>query len=218
LLLSGKDNETLSNEELSNNIITMIVASYETTQVSLAAVLYYLAKFPEWQHSLREEVNSIYDNNRQDDYETWTSFFSMGNFILESLRCNSPLANQNARITSEDTELGGYFVKKGTLVNLNIHGAHMNPTDLTNPKQFDPARFDKEALAESPDSFLPFGAGPRVCLGKHFTITEQKMVVSALLRKFEIGLNSPDQAIPTLRGSFTGLPHINFELVFTRLK
>jgi cytochrome P450 len=196
----------------------MLVAGHETTQVSLCGVLYYLAKFNEWQHRLYEEVCRIFPSDSDFlDYERFQNFTSLGNFILESLRVYSPLANQNRRMTNQVVELNGYHIPKGTYISMNIHAIHFNPSEWDNPYLFDPSRFHNEKPTKAKHwPYLPFGAGARVCVGKQITIIEQKIVISLLLKHFFIELKSPQYAVPIQRGSFTGLPDDSFTLVFKR--
>lgn len=225
MLIRGQRREALDTNELRNNVIAMVLASHETTQVSLGGVLYFLARYPALQEKLRDESIALFpdldqafsrmENGQQSNstYRKLRSFHSLGNFILESLRLYSPLANQNPRTTSSDTELGGYRIPKGTLVSMNIHAIHMNPKEWDRPEDFNPDRFFEEGC-ENKFAYLPFGAGPRLCAGRNFTLMEQKIVLCHLLRHFEISLPHPGYEVPIRRGSFTGLPEDSFELRF----
>lgn len=231
MLLHGNEAEALSVDELRNNIVALVLASHETTQVSLGAVLYYLAKYPLLQEQLRAESTSLFpdletdfamlrghssESARETVYHKIQTFHTMGNFILESLRLYSPLANQNPRTTTRDTILAGYHIPKGTLININIHAIHMNPKEWNNPELFDPCRFNK-GVSENKYSYLPFGAGPRLCSGRNFSLIEQKIVLCYILRYFKLTLPTPDYQVPLLRGSFTGLTDESFRLCFERI-
>lgn len=227
LLIRGQEEQLLNNEDLRNNILALVLASHETTQVSLVAVLYYLAKYPEHQERLRQESLTLFpdldlafsgskDNKKDSNYKKLQTFHTMGNFILESLRLYSPLANQNPRTTTEDTVLNGYHIPKGTLIIMNIHAIHMSTKEWKNPECFDPTRFHK-GTCDNKFAYLPFGAGPRLCSGRNFSLTEQKVVLCHLLRHYHIELPSPDYKVPLLRASFTGVPADSYHLKFKRL-
>ena len=230
MLMRGKESSLLSEDELRNNIIAMVLASHETTQVSMSGALYHLAKYPEYQDSFRDEAKKIVDQldalsllpgAQQIEASTLLhrkirNFYSLGNFILESLRVYSPLANQNPRTSTQDTELHGYRIPRGSLISIAIHSIHMNEQEWSRPDTFDPGRFINENC-ENRYAYLPFGAGARICAGRNFSIVEQKIVLCYLLSKFRISLPSKDYAVPILRGSFTGLPHDSYHLRFERI-
>lgn len=228
MLIRARRSQALNNEELRNNIIAMVLASHETTQVALGGVLYFLARYPDMQEKLRKESIALFPNLDQvfssvdnestqtGTYQKLRAFHSMGNFILESLRMYSPLANQNSRTTSRDTELGGYFIPKGSLISMNIHAIHMNPKEWDRPEEFNPNRFTEESCPNK-FAYLPFGAGPRVCAGRNFTLMEQKIILCHILRNFEVSLPNAGYKVPIRRGSFTGLPETSFQLRFRLL-
>lgn len=225
LLLKGKENELLSTHELRNNILALVLASHETTQVSLSGVLYFLAKHPNLQEKLRKESIALFPDledsfskietldKRDSQYWKLKTFKNLENFILESLRLYSPLANQNPRTTIRDVTLNGYKIPKGTLVIMNLHAIHMNECEWSTPDHFDPDRFNKEERGNK-FAFLPFGNGPRICSGRDFSLMEQKLALCFILRKFEIKLPDDNYVVPMMRYSFTGLPDETYHLYF----
>jgi len=203
-----------------------VLASHETTQVSLSGVLYYLAKYSDWQNRLRDEAIALFPdmegffsgvNDAQDlkntPYWKLKTFKNLDNFILESLRLYSPLANQNPRTTMESVEIVGYQIPKGATIIMNLHAIHVSESEWENPMLFDPDRFNKGNRGNK-YSFLPFGNGPRICSGREFSIIEQKLVVCYLLQRYEITLPNKDYTVPLKRYSFTGIPEDDFSLCF----
>ena len=231
ILIRGRQSDVLNNDELRNNIIAMVLASHETTQVSLGATLFYLAKYPLLQHKLREESKALFPNldeefskfdasnksNGNITFQKLHHFHSLDKFILESLRMYSPLAHQNPRTATKDTELGGYHIPAGTLVSMNIHAIHMNAKEWEEPGTFNPERFAKDQ-PHNEFGYLPFGGGPRVCSGRAFSLLEQKVVLCRIIREFSVKLPSENYQIPLLRGSFTGMPDSTFSLVFEKVR
>ena len=227
LLLRENADDHLSDEELRNNIIAMVLASHETTQVALGGVLYHLAKYPWWQQRIRKEAAEHFPDldtafghlgNRESGshsaaFKGLQSFHTLTHFILESMRIYSPLAHQNPRTTTRATELAGYQIPAGTLVSINIHAIHMNPREWEQPQQFDPERFSDESV-QFRYAYLPFGAGPRICAGRLFSLMEQKIIICHLLRRFDIELPKADYVLPLERGSFTGMHEASFRLRF----
>ncbi len=99
---------------------------------------------------------------------------------------------------------------------MNIHAIHMNPKEWDRPEEFDPDRFVDENCRNK-FAYLPFGAGPRVCAGRNFTLMEQKIILCHILRHFDVGLPNVGYEVPIRRGSFTGLPEDSFQLRFRLL-
>lgn len=223
-LINSNKEEKLIEDELRNNIITLVLSSYETTQVSLGGALYHLAKYSHFQELIRKESITLFPNidkeiNEANDsvYEKFQNFELLENFILESLRVYSPLANQNSRTITQDTQLGGFHIKSDISLIINIHAIHMNNDNWNEPNVFNPNRFSKDGRPNK-FSFLPFGAGARICSGRSFTLLEQKIVICCLLRKFEILLPYDAYKIPISRTSFTGIPENSFKLHFKPLE
>jgi cytochrome P450 len=222
-LMEGHEANRLTDDELRNNIITLVLSSYETTQVSLGGVLYHLAKYPRYQEEIRRESNKLFPNLREDilgnagsAYERFHKFALLDSFILESLRLYSPLANQNARTARANTQLGGFRIPAGTTIIINIHSIHMSGASWQDPDEFDPHRFDKGHRNDK-DAFLAFGAGHRLCSGRNFSLLEQKVAVCCLLQNFNLSFPEERYSVPLKRTSFTGLPDESFRLRFERL-
>lgn len=230
LLVMDKESGALRDSELRNNILAMLVASYETTQSALGAELYFLAKYPKHQESLRSEVSGLFPDFDSDFLVlTSTSVTErsrvlrkiqasrmLDNFILECLRLHSPLSVLNVRTALADCELGGYQVPKGTLVTVNVHALHMNPAVWPEPTRFDPERF-RDATVRTRFAQMAFGGGPRSCAGRAFTVVEQKIIICHLLKRFRIELPHPDYSFPVQATSFTGQQKPSFSLRFVEL-
>ena len=104
--------------------------------------------------------------------------------IDETLRMYPPAARTD-RVASNDYEYEGIKIKKGQVLTVAIYAIHHDPTIYPNPEQFDPNRFS-EANKKSRESvtFLPFGAGPRNCIGMRFAVTEMKLLLASILSKY----------------------------------
>ena len=228
LLIHDHAEGSLSDSELRNNILAMLVASHETTQASLGAIIYLMAKFQEQQNRIRVEImnefpnasefhsklNSPDINTRKDFCRRLQSLRYLDGFILECLRIHSPLSIQNLRTTAADCELGGYKIPRGSLVTINIHALHMNPEVWENPDQLWPERHQK-LDSTTRHAHMAFGAGPRSCAGRAFTLLEQKIIICQLLNNFRIDLPHPGYKYPLQRSSFTGQHKASFKLRFT---
>merc|ERR1719187_175731 len=166
----------------------MLVAGYDTTGMTLSYLTHELAKNPEVQQRLQEEVDDAFDKagGSIPDYYTIQGLPYLDQAIRETLRLHT-LVSQVSRICTRDYTLPGtnITVKKDNLVMVNAIGMHMDPKYYPNPEEFNPDNFSKEAKASrSPYTFLGFGQGPRSCIGMRFALLEAKVAMVMLLRRF----------------------------------
>jgi len=166
----------------------MLVAGYDTTGMTLSYLTYELAKNPEVQQQLQEEVDAAFEKSGGaiPDYYTIQGLPYLDQAIRETLRLHT-LVSQTSRICTKDYTFPGtnITVKKDELVMVNAIGMHMDPKYYPNPEEFNPDNFSKEARASrSPYTFLGFGQGPRSCIGMRFALLEAKVAMVMLLRRF----------------------------------
>ncbi|CAG2114836.1 unnamed protein product, partial [Medioppia subpectinata] len=160
------------------------VAGYETTASLLTHLLYSLALNPECQQKLYEEVHS-FDGNY--DYESISKMPYLEACVAETLRIYNPVAGVS-RIANEEYTIGdtGITIPKGMLVNFNIEALHKNPEYYPNPDRWDPERFMPENRDQLvPYTYMPFGMGPRNCVGMRFALMEAKTTAAYLVNKFK---------------------------------
>jgi len=189
LLLGMYDEETdsrMDNEELRAQVFTFILAGNETTSVALAWTLYEVAKNPHIQERMRAELLETFpDDDNELTWEKLEKLQYMENVIKESLRLHSP-ADIVGRVALSDVEIGGYLVPKGFQVLFPVDAMQHSTHLWSNPEAFDPDRFKENDGQTSvrPFSFLPFGCGPRMCMGNKFAVLEMKVVLATLTKKF----------------------------------
>lgn len=107
------------------------------------------------------------------------------------MRLAAPAHSLVEKRTTQDTELAGTFIPKGSLVKVNILGLHYNPNLWVEPTKFNPDRFEDGGELDSRASnftYLPFGGGSRQCIGMNFSLTEQRIALSLILRRYELGV------------------------------
>ncbi|CAO3627034.1 unnamed protein product [Cunninghamella echinulata] len=183
---------SLTNEELKSDLNIFFLAGHDTTANTLSSIIYYLAKHPEIQQRAREEAINILGDDAHDIYPTINQlkeFTFINQVIKETLRLNGPLIALTPRITAQDTELGGGIVPKGTPIVVNIYDMHHSKYVWKDPETFNPDRFAKGGEAEQKTreglTWVPFASGPRMCIGMNFSLAEQRVLISSLLRKYE---------------------------------
>ena len=165
--------------------MVFVTAGFETTATTMGVMMYYMAKYPEAQEKVFDEVSDICGDN-DITYDTIKDLVYLDAFIDETLRLKPPVI-AHFRSCVKDCTIKGIPFKKGTNVQLGILPAHMDPELFPEPEKFQPERFLKENADNiQPYSWRPFGAGPRVCIGQRLAVTEMKLFMAKMIREFRI--------------------------------
>jgi len=194
MLIEANSDKKLSKTAIRDNILIFFIAGHETTATTLQFVVYHLATHPEIQERLREEVNQVFPNAINPD--GLKDLHLALNIINESLRLFPP-AGILSRYTFEDQKLGDYIIPKDT--NLNILGYGLQrDSDIwgEDAEIFNPDRFDHLTKDQS-NAFIPFGGGPRICIGNTFSLYEQKIFIAKLMKRFKFSLDPSSKLIVT---------------------
>lgn len=176
----------LASERLGDQIATIIVAGHETTAAALFWTLYLLAKHPDEQERLADEIMP-HGLTPENASELLPQLPRTRAVVDESLRLFPP-AFVIVRQAIHDDETGGIPVRKGSLVLIAPWIMHRHRRYWAAPDRFDPSRFLPEAAPPPRFVYMPFGAGPRICVGSPFALTELVLVVAKLVRTFRIEL------------------------------
>ncbi len=188
LLVSTRDTKTgqgLSTREQRDNLIGFFIAGHETTALTLTWALYLIGNHPEIEKRIVEEVRGV-AGNRAITYEHMAKLPLTRAVIDETMRLYPP-APLMGREAIVDTEICGRKVAKGDIVLLATYVMHRTERLWENPDMFDPDRFIREPdLNRGRGKFMPFGAGPRVCVGAAFAVMETVMALATLVRDYEI--------------------------------
>ena len=183
-LLAARDPETgapMSMEQLINNLLTLLEAGHETTSRALAWTLYLLARAPDWQERVRDEVRRVAGEGRINA-EHLSGLQTTQQVLKEAMRLYAP-APVMSRLCVEPVELGGYSVAPGSTIIIPIFCIHRHRQLWDDPDRFDPSRFTPEREAKHHRTqFMPFGGGPRICLGSTFAMTEATVILATLVR------------------------------------
>lgn len=184
LLLRAEDPSThrqMNTAELRDNLLTFIVAGHETTALTLAWALYLCAFDPAVQEAARAEAQSAL-GDRPATAEDLPALPLTRQIVDEALRLYPPAAFLSRTAQTADTLLGRE-VKRGDTVILPIYALHRHHALWRDPDAFDPARF---ATGQKIDRFayLPFGDGPRICIGASFALQEAVIILASLLARF----------------------------------
>ncbi|KAL1492263.1 hypothetical protein ABEB36_012738 [Hypothenemus hampei] len=194
-----KDGEKpFSFEQIVANTILFFIAGFDTSSTAMNFTLYELSRNPEIQEKARQEINKVllkYDG--QVTYESLQEMSYLQQCIDEAMR-KFPSLITLARICTKDYQLRNtnIIIEKGTSVVISTLGLGMDPEYFPDPEKFDPERFTAEAKASRhPYIHLPFGEGPRNCIGLRFGIMQTKIGLVKILTNFRISV-SPSTKMP----------------------
>ena len=185
LLAQDEDGSQMSDQQLHDEVLTLLLGGHETTANALVWACYLLSQHPEVARKLRDEVDAVL-GQRAPTLEDLPRLQYVDQVIKETLRIYPP-AWILGRQAMQDVELGGYHVRKGTMVFVSPYVQHHDPRWFEEPEAFRPERFSEENEKKiRAHTFIPFGAGPRACIGSRFTLTEQKVVLTLLAQKCKL--------------------------------
>ncbi len=186
------DGEHMSDKQVRDECMTMLVAGHETTGLTLMYALYLLAHHPEVEKKVREEIDRVLGGRRATSSDLEPLALTT-RVIKEALRLYPP-AWMTARVLVEETELGGYSLPEGSALMFSPWVTHRDPRAFPSPEAFDPDRWSPERAMNIPRfAFFPFGAGPRACIGNHFAMMELGLILATLLQRcrFELLSQAP---------------------------
>lgn len=197
VLLSARDPDTgagFSQAQLRDQIATMIVAGHETTALTLFWSLYLLASAPAEQERVAQEVCGL-DLGPDDAAEALPKLTYTRAVVDEALRLYPP-AFIIVRKSIAPDHVGGVPVPTGSMVSVAPWVLHRHVRLWKDPDVFNPSRFLDLQSKPSRFAYLPFGTGPRVCVGAQFALTEASLVLATLVQRFEVALADDDPVLP----------------------
>ncbi|XP_025097140.1 cytochrome P450 4A24-like [Pomacea canaliculata] len=174
--------------ELRNEVNTFMFAGHDTTASAIAWTLYSLAQHPQYQQKVQEELDCLLAGRQSDDIE-WEDLQKLEyltQVIKEGMRLHSTVPFVSRTLTKPMT-IEDVTLPAGTWCRLNMIGLHHNPLVWSDAEAFDPERFHPDNIKDKDAyTFVPFSAGPRNCIGQHFALNEQKVIIGRILRKFTL--------------------------------
>lgn len=215
MLLAARheDGSAMTDQELRDELITLLLAGHETTATALSWALHHLTMHPEVQRRLHRELDEVLGEGGDGvlELERLSELRYLDAIIQETLRL-IPTVPAVGRILSEPRTLGGWEVPAGALVSPSIYLAHHNRSLWEHPDRFEPERFLERRA--SPFELFPFGGGVRRCIGMAFALYEMRVVLATVLRGHCVR-RAPGRVVPRRR-TVTIAPSRDMPLVLER--
>uniref|UniRef100_A0A3Q1IZF4 Thromboxane-A synthase n=1 Tax=Anabas testudineus TaxID=64144 RepID=A0A3Q1IZF4_ANATE len=206
----------MTEDEIVGQAFVFLLAGYETSSNTLAFTCYLLAIHPECQRKIQEEVDEFFTRHESPDYTNIQELKYLEMVICEALRLYPP-GFRFARDIEHDCIVNGQFLPKGATLEIPAGFLHYDPEHWPEPERFIPERFTPEAKSSRhPFVYLPFGAGPRNCVGMRLAQLEIKMALVHLFSTFNIVACSDTKVPLELKSSSTLGPKNGIFVKITR--
>ena len=197
ILLNAKNEagEPMSEFQLMKEVLGMIVGGHETSSCALTWIWYQLCKNPDIEAKLHDELQEVL-GGRTPTLQDIPKLKYTRMIIDEATRLHPPFWFEN-RNTKEDVEMWGHTIPKGSTIAFSRYSLHRHPDFWENPDKFDPERFDSSNEKNKRPSYahVPFGGGPRVCIGINFAIMELVVILATLAQRHRLNLHSSDKHV-----------------------
>ncbi|CAF1193211.1 unnamed protein product [Rotaria sp. Silwood1] len=190
LLSAHEDDKTnkLTDEEVSAEALTFVLAGHETTAVLMTWTLYNLANNPDICHKLETEIDSVLNDNEEITASTLSLLNYTELVLKETLRLHQSVPALVRRAIEDNTLIASngkhILIRKGTDICIDLYALHHSEEHWHEPYKFDPSRFNQR----HPDIHLPFGSGPRSCIGQNFAMLEAKIMLAMIIKRFRFEL------------------------------
>ncbi|XP_064478342.1 cytochrome P450 3A2-like [Ornithodoros turicata] len=189
-----KDPKKISADDVAVNATVLFVAAFGTTSTALSYLTYVMAKYPEVQEKMREEVEAALKKSDELDYNTVMGLTYVNQVMQETLRMYPPVIIFTTREAEVDKEVNGLKIPAGTTIMAPTYQVHMDEKHWPEPEKFDPERFSPENMrTQHPLAYQPFGIGPRNCVGMRLAILEILYTAARMVLEYEVQLGEKQQ-------------------------
>jgi cytochrome P450 len=198
MLMLAQDEETgerMSDKQLRDELLTMLVAGHETTATALTWAWGLLDRHPDVAAKLHAELDSVL-GERAPTVADLPQLAYTRMVIDETLRLYPPIYIFSRAVKQADT-IGGYSIPAGSSVDISAYVTHRHPEFWPHPERFEPERFTPERVAaRHKHAYIPFSTGPRICIGNNFALMEATLALATLARRVRLRLTAPELPAP----------------------
>lgn len=200
LLMNAGDDEvaSLTDDEIIAEATTLFIAGHETMAMTLTWTLLLLERHPAIHSELLVELDSVL-GGRDPQLDDIPRMVILDRVIKESMRILAAVPLLFMRVCADGATIGGYSMPKNSNVLISPLATHHDPTIFPEPKHFKPDRWDK--ITPSPYAYLPYGAGPRTCLGMPFAERALRLMLPLILQRFQFSIPTGEQVDRLTRGN-----------------
>lgn len=195
MLMSVEDEltrEQMTDQQLRDEVLTLFLAGHETIATHMSWNFKLLTENPQWARAVREEADTVL-GGRSATMEDLSKLEVAGRVIAESMRLYPPVWIFE-RTAVQDDEVLGRAIERDTIIAACPWTLHRHPALWTDALRFDPDRFLPERSKDRHRySYIPFGAGPRICIGNNFALMEAKIILTTLIQRFAIQVHDPEK-------------------------
>lgn len=204
LMKAEYEGQLLTDKQIADQGIAFFLAGFDTSSVTLTTIAYLLAKHQKVQDQLKCEVDSFFDKNQTISYESLNELNYLDAVINETLRLTPTIPRLIKEAAKECTikyDGRDVYIPEGTYVHMSVFCIHNDEENFEDAKQFRPERFLKSSeLRHNSQAFLPFGFGPRNCVGIRIAMFEIKLCVLQLIRRFRFEVAPETEPVKYLGG------------------
>jgi len=203
ILLNAREEGTgMTDQQVRDEAITLFLAGHETTANAMTWTWYLLTQHPEVQEKLHEEAVSVL-GDREATADDFPNLEYTRRVFAESMRLYPP-AHSFGRQNLEDYPVGDHVIPEGSTIIISPYVVHRHPAHWNEPDMFDPGRWAPEEVEKrAKTAYIPFGGGPRVCIGEPFAWMEGVLIIATIAKRWRFGLqpghNVELQPLVTLR-------------------
>lgn len=205
-----EDGSAFTLEELVDQVAMLFLAGHETSASALSWALFLIAKCPEVQQQLHEETLRVL-GTQDPEFQHIARHKMIRNVFKETMRLYPPVGFLTFRKATNGHQLGGMNVPEGSPVAVSPWLVHRNRDLWERPDEFDPSRFE-DTRDQPACSFIPFGQGPRICMGAAFATQEAMLILASLTRRYRFEAIPGDEPEPTSRLTIRSLNGIRLRI------
>lgn len=197
MLLAARDEddgEGMTDEQVRDEVMTIFLAGHETTANTMSWIFYLLAKHPEAEQKLHDELKTVLDG-RLPTVEDIPRLTYANLIVQETLRLY-PAAWMINREVVESVEIGGHTYEPGDTLMMSQYVMHRMEKYFDAPDEFRPERFEGDLLKRIPAyAYFPFGGGPRICIGNNFALMEATLLLATIAQTYKLRLAEPEKPV-----------------------
>ncbi|KAL5255582.1 hypothetical protein ACHWQZ_G010975 [Mnemiopsis leidyi] len=195
IIKANQFSDKLNIEDVVDDFLVFLIAGMETTAITMSILLWYMLKDGEMAKRLKEEVNQMFEDKEELEFDDLNNLVYLEQCIKEVLRLHAPSRISFRMSPNKTTMVDGIELPPKSRVLVSVEAIHHLATIWPDPAKFDPSRFQPDKVKDiHPFTYMPFNAGPRVCIGRHFAMMEAKIVISRLLRDLTLFDPAPENS------------------------